>query len=268
MFFPFLSYPKLSHFQLHFRKINPVTALSPTLTSSSSRLDFFLMGGQEKKIDQRTRKEIITAFTVSSHHKYAGIDLMQNCDLPPPSKVFVGPDETIVFPMNRACDAVGKEGEEEQRDGRHYGTYGGENGGGDDRDKIELLKALRASQTRAREAEKKAAVLRKERDGLSVALVEEAMQLFAYRQQVRLLELQVLHLRLLWPEKKLVNCCADTIGSSSMEDGSDGERSNVKFVLALALTLGIGVTTVLACKYFFADVCCTFQKGRLVDYSL
>ncbi|RYQ83234.1 uncharacterized protein LOC107621793 [Arachis ipaensis] len=250
MFFPFLSYPKLSHFQLHFRKINPVTALSPTLTSSSSRLDFFLMGGQEKKIDQRTRKEIITAFTVSSHHKYAGIDLMQNCDLPPPSKVFVGPDETIVFPMNRACDAVGKEGEEEQRDGRHYGTYGGENGGGDDRDKIELLKALRASQTRAREAEKKAAVLRKERDGLSVALVEEAMQLFAYRQQVRLLELQVLHLRLLWPEKKLVNCCADTIGSSSMEDGSDGERSNVKFVLALALTLGIGVTTVLACKYF------------------
>ncbi|KAL1289967.1 hypothetical protein AAHE18_20G095800 [Arachis hypogaea] len=142
------------------------------------------MGGQEKKIDQRTRKEIITAFTVSSHHKYAGIDLMQNCDLPPPSKVFVGPDETIVFPMNRACDAVGKEGEEEQRDGRHYGTYGGENGGGDDRDKIELLKALRASQTRAREAEKKAAVLRKERDGLSVALVEEAMQLFAYRQQV------------------------------------------------------------------------------------
>ncbi|KAL1336568.1 hypothetical protein AAHE18_10G072000 [Arachis hypogaea] len=184
------------------------------------------MGGQEKKIDQRTRKEIITAFTVSSHHKYAGIDLMQNCDLPPPSKVFVGPDETIVFPMNRACDAVGKEGEEEQRDGRHYGTYGGENGGGDDRDKIELLKALRASQTRAREAEKKAAVLRKERDGLSVALVEEAMQLFAYRQHVRLLELQVLHLRSLWPEKKHVNCCADTIGSSSMEDGSasDGER--------------------------------------------
>ncbi|MED6112434.1 hypothetical protein PIB30_061700 [Stylosanthes scabra] len=213
------------------------------------------MGGQEKKIDQRTRKEIIMGFTVSSHHKYAGIDLMQNCDLPPPSKVFVGPHETIMFPMNQPCDVVVKEGEEEQQDGRHYGTFGGENGGSEDIDKVELLKALRASQTRAREAEKKAAVLRKERDCLSVALLEEAMQLFAYRQQVRLLELQVLRLQLLRPEKKPATyCCSDTVpegttGSSSMEDSYDEERSSVKWVLTLALTLGIGVTTVLACKY-------------------
>ena len=211
------------------------------------------MGGQQKKISQRARNEIMR-FTVSSH-KDAGLDLMQNCDLPPPSKVFVGPDETVMLSMNRACNIAGKD-EEEQQHSKHYGTFVIENGVDEDNDnKVELLKALQASQTRAREAEKKATVLRKERDGLSVALVEEAMHLFAYRQQVRLLELQVLHLKSLWlrQQQPAMSCCCAAppegdIGSSK-EGGHGEERPSVTWVLALALTFGIGVTTALACKY-------------------
>src|ERR1044072_3640586 len=142
------------------------------------------MGGQQqKKIGQRARNEIM-GFTVS--HK---LDLMQNCDLPPPSKVFMGPDKTVVLSMNRVCNIAAEE--EQEQDSKHLPSYAIETGD-DYRDKMELLKALQASQTRAREAEKKAAVLRKERGDISIALLQEAMQLFACRQQVRLLELEVL----------------------------------------------------------------------------
>ena len=33
----------------------------------------------------------------------SGIDFMQNCDLPPPLKVFTGLDKAIVSSMNRVC---------------------------------------------------------------------------------------------------------------------------------------------------------------------
>ncbi|XP_057431294.1 uncharacterized protein LOC130724138 [Lotus japonicus] len=183
------------------------------------------MGGQQKKIGQKVRNEIM-GFTVS--HKPAGLDLMQNCDLPPPSKFFMGPDKTVILSMNKVCNIAG---EEQDQDSKYFHGYAIKNSGDEDRDKMELLKALQASQTRAREAEKKATVLRKERDGLSIALLEEAMQLFACRQQVRLLEVQVLNLQ-------------------SNEDGDD-EETSVARILALILSLGIGVTTALACRYKF-----------------
>ncbi|KAL2332742.1 hypothetical protein Fmac_013955 [Flemingia macrophylla] len=174
-------------------------------------------------------------FTVS-HNKPSGFDLMQNCDLPPPSKVFMGTtDRSVILSMNRVYNISGKE---EQQGGENSGAYRIENGY-DDRDKMELLKALQASQTRAREAEKRAAILRKEREGLSMAFLEEAMHLFAYRQQVRLLELQVLHL------KQSLRLHQQPDG-----DGHDDESASVAWVLALLLSLGIGVTTALAWRYY------------------
>ncbi|KAJ1398536.1 hypothetical protein SESBI_31015 [Sesbania bispinosa] len=108
--------------------------------------------------------------------------------------------------------------------------------GEDEKGKVELLKALHASQTRAREAEKKISVLRKERDGLSIALLEEAMQLFAYRQHVRLLELQVLNLQSLWLQQQqpaMSGCCArqreGDVGLSN-ENGHDDEEHQVLVV--------------------------------------
>lgn len=192
------------------------------------------MGGQQNKIGQRTR----------NYQKPAGFDLMQNCDLPPPSKVFMGPDKTVIYSMNRVCNISGKE---DQQDSKHYSPYRLENDYDDDddeKDKMELLKALQASQTRAREAEKKVSVLNKERDGLSIALLEEAMHLFGYRQQVRLLELQVLNMKSLWLQQQPEGA----VGSLN-EDGRDEETTSVAWVLALIFSLGIGVATALACRY-------------------
>lgn len=207
------------------------------------------MGGQQKKISQRTRNHVM-GFKVS--HKPAGFDLMQNCDLPPPSKVFLGSDKTVIFSMNKVCNISGKE----EQDSKQYGTYQLKNGDAE-KDNMELLKALEASQTRAREAEKMAAILRKERDGLSIALLEEAMQLFACRQQMRMLELQVLKQQQpLWlqqqPAMSMFGCYARSsegaVGFPN-EDGHNEKTTSVTWVLALIFSLGIGVATALAWGY-------------------
>lgn len=180
------------------------------------------MGGQQKKI---------MGFKVS--HKSVGFDLMQNCDLPPPSKVFLGSDKTVILSMNKVCNISGRE---KGRDSIHQLENDD-----DEKDKRELLKTLKASQIRAREAEKMAAILNKEKDGLSVALLEEAMQLFACRQRVRLLELQVLNLQqkpaMLMPAEE------EAVGLPHEETVS------VSWVLALIFSLGIGVATALAWGY-------------------
>jgi hypothetical protein len=157
-----------------------------------------------------------------------GVDLMQNCDLPPPTKVFTGSDTTVVSSMNRILSVTGKEDDNEEF---HVYISGSEN------EKLELLKALRLSQTRAREAEKKAATLVKERDCVSNAFLQEATQLFAYRQWVRLLELQVTKLQ----SQKQKGCGYG--GSNGAEgllkegDGDGGEDgSGVTWFMALALS--------------------------------
>lgn len=194
------------------------------------------MGGQQKKISQAQIRNEIMGFTGS--HKPSGFDLMQNCDLPPPSKVFMGQDKSVMLSMNRVYNIAGK-GED------HSGAYRIENGD-DEKDKMELLKALQASQTRAREAEKMVAVLRREKEGLSMILLEEAMHLFAYRQQMRLLELQVLHLQ----QSLLLHQQPEGDEGSSKEDVHDEETSSFAWVLALVLSLGIGVSTALAWSYY------------------
>ncbi|KAF5747341.1 hypothetical protein HS088_TW05G00062 [Tripterygium wilfordii] len=80
-----------------------------------------------------------------------GMEMMKNCDLPPPQKVFSGSDETEILSMNRVCGMIGRE---------DNGEY----------EKLELAKVFRLSQMRAREAEKRAESLAKERDSIANVL--------------------------------------------------------------------------------------------------
>ncbi|KAJ0097245.1 hypothetical protein Patl1_28258 [Pistacia atlantica] len=104
-------------------------------------------------------------------------------------------------------------------------------------EKLELLKALRLSQTRAREAEKRAASFAKERDSLYCVFLEDSMRIFAYRQWMRLLEVQVSKV-----QKR------ESAGKEGDDDGEDGV--GVSLFMALALCLGIvGVGFAFGCKY-------------------
>ncbi|KAG2406813.1 hypothetical protein LR48_Vigan03g308800 [Vigna angularis] len=183
-------------------------------------------------------------FTVSLKPSPSGFDLMQNCDLPPPSKFFMGiPDKSVILSMNRVYDIAGK-GEEEDR--KDCGAYRMENDDDERNNKMELLKALQASQTRAREAEKKAVVLKKERECLEIVLLGESMHLFAYRQQVRLLDLQLLHLQQsLWLRQQ-----PEGDEGSSKGNRHGEETGSVAWLLALVLSFGFGVTTAISWRYY------------------
>ncbi|KAJ6289114.1 hypothetical protein OIU76_025001 [Salix suchowensis] len=103
--------------------------------------------------------------------------------------------------MNRAFSMAGRE-----HDHDDFDVYRG--CGGVNYEKLELLKALRLSQTRARDAERKAASLIKERDCVANALFHDSSQLFAYRQWVRLLEFQVLKAQeQQWKQQEKKLCC-------------------------------------------------------------
>ena len=119
-----------------------------------------------------------------------GVELIRNCDLPPPQKVF-------------------KSGMEE---------------------KMELLKALRLSQTRAREAERKAAKLMEERDCISRAFEDEARMVFCYRQSLKLLELRVFKLQKQEEEEE---------EEEEEESEKNGGNGGMKWVWALAICLSV-----------------------------
>ncbi|XP_054822740.1 uncharacterized protein LOC129321036 [Prosopis cineraria] len=181
------------------------------------------------------------ALTVSQKPVGASFDLMQNCDLPPPSKVFKGSDNKLMLSMNRRPSNILVKRE-----------YTGElvndqNDCDGNPDVLEILKALRSSQAREREAEKKSASLINERDCLSNALMKEAMQLYAYQQQVRLLEFQVSSL-----QQKMFRgfATSEEDEGSTREDDNEEEKINLVWILALALSWGMGVGTAIACRYF------------------
>ncbi|KAL6220125.1 hypothetical protein ACLB2K_007882 [Fragaria x ananassa] len=154
--------------------------------------------------------------------KSTGLDLIQNCDLPPPMKVFTGfADKTVVSSMNRICNMMTGEDHENSHELIDLGRG---DGGDQNSGKLELLKALRLSQTRARGAEKKAEKLAKEKECLSNALLAEAKELFAYRQWVRVLELKVSKLHSQYAEQEHQDC----YGCET-------------WIVALALCLGIAV---------------------------
>ncbi|KAI9165250.1 hypothetical protein LWI28_010460 [Acer negundo] len=163
----------------------------------------------------------------------SGIELMQNCDLPPPLKVFTGSDKRVISSMNRVFGQVGAEEDHDNWE------FDGENDG-----KLELLKALRLSQTRAREAEKRATNLTKERDCLSKAFLDDSLRLLAYRQCVKLLEVQVSMLQ--WQRQELEEepmCC-------DCDDDDIDNGVELSWFVALALCLGIaGVGFAFGCRY-------------------
>ncbi|XWS41618.1 hypothetical protein CRYUN_Cryun17cG0097800 [Craigia yunnanensis] len=177
----------------------------------------------------------------------SGIDFMQNCDLPPPLKVFTGLDKAIVLSMNKVC-SMGRENDEDDQLHQVYRNEGED-------EKLELLKALRLSQTRAREAERKVAGLAEEKERISNALMKDSLQLFDYRQRVRLLEIQVskLQSQLLKQEKNSIHCCDKPEGKRMVQEGIEGGNGDeMSWLVALALCLGIAsVGFAFGCRYLF-----------------
>ncbi|KAM3315807.1 hypothetical protein ACQJBY_034124 [Aegilops geniculata] len=96
-------------------------------------------------------------------------DLLLNCDLPPPAKLF-GPLPALHLQRERLESAGGAD----------------EKGNGDGKDS--LLRALRLSQSRAREAEEKLAAAAASSGGLAALLVRDAVALSAHRRWVMMLE--------------------------------------------------------------------------------
>ncbi|CAO2211264.1 unnamed protein product [Urochloa humidicola] len=104
-------------------------------------------------------------------HRPFTADLLQNCDLPPPAKLF-GPVPTL----QRLESAAGAD---------QKGDAGGGGGGGNN---DSLLRALRLSQSRAREAEEKLAAAGASNGELAALLVRDSVALSAHRRWVMMLE--------------------------------------------------------------------------------
>lgn len=116
---------------------------------------------------------------------------------------------------------------------------------GDDRDaKLGLLRALRLWQTRAREADAKCDAMDKERELLVLALMEDSMQLFAYRDMVRLLEFQVSKLQ------KKQQVCWDCVQTEKGE-GAEEADGGLTWIMALAFCFGISGFGSLGSKYYY-----------------
>lgn len=165
-----------------------------------------------------------------------GLNLLQNCDLPPPLKVFPGTaDKAVMSSMNKIWTIISQDDHNQDHLSIHTANKSEKD------DKLELLKAVRLSQTRAREAERKAAKLIKEREAIFNALLKDSSHLFAYRQLVRLLELQLSKLH-----RQQLN------GEVQGEGEGDGAAS-VSWVMALAFCLGVaGVGVAFGYRYFFS----------------
>ncbi|KAF0906341.1 hypothetical protein E2562_009703 [Oryza meyeriana var. granulata] len=141
-------------------------------------------------------------------------DLLQNCDLPPPAKLF-GPLPTLQRLENAAA-------------GTSPDRKSGDVDGGD-----RLMRGLRLSQSRAREAEEKLAAAGASNGELSALLVRDSLVLSAHRRWVMMLE----------AENSALRGAAGADGSAVEGDGEeeeDGARRGVAaWWLALAVCVGI-----------------------------
>ncbi|XP_019257725.1 PREDICTED: uncharacterized protein LOC109235936 [Nicotiana attenuata] len=162
----------------------------------------------------------------------SSLDLMQNCDLPPPLKVFSGPDKTVLSPTNNVWRVI------EEDDHKEANIEPKQELGSD---RFELLKALRRSQTRAREAERKYQALHKEKDALSNFLIEESARSRAYKNWIKVLELQILQLKTQQQQQQHVDRLDRT-----KEDEDKNAANGVTWFIAVALCLGIAA---IGCRY-------------------
>ncbi|KAM7276524.1 hypothetical protein ACFE04_018390 [Oxalis oulophora] len=155
------------------------------------------------------------------------VDFLQNCDLPPPHKVFSGLDKAVISPMNLVFSNTMKN--QRENDVLHENI--------DHNEKLGLLKALRLSQTRAREAERKTEMLVKEKENISNAFLHESMRLSAYRQWTRLLEIQVSKLQPQQQKRKF-----DGSRNSNKEGVHNEDDGNGMALWTVALALCLGIT--------------------------
>ncbi|MQM23757.1 hypothetical protein Taro_056825 [Colocasia esculenta] len=144
------------------------------------------------QLDRYVRDEmILTEGAVAVPHRAS--DLLLNCDLPPPLKVFpatprgIGDGVPVAGPPSPSPKPLKKPGP------RGADVDAEVDRGGDAQD--HLLKALRLSQTRAREAEKKAAALGEKNKQMASLLMEEFLRLYAHRQWLKLMEMENAWLR-------------------------------------------------------------------------
>ncbi|XP_008805917.1 uncharacterized protein LOC103718746 [Phoenix dactylifera] len=171
-------------------------------------------------------KEMLMGFEFSNRTSGAA-DLLQNCDLPPPLKLFSSIEDDdkknkISTPLLWLTkDDIDPGSRANQWDDEWGLDHGGENSS--------LLRALRRSQTRAREAEKAASLANARNEQMAALLLEKSLRLSAHRQWVALLEVEVsmLQEKMLWSETE--------------EHGEgDAVPASATWCLALALCLGVG----------------------------
>ncbi|WCJ31940.1 hypothetical protein M5689_013391 [Euphorbia peplus] len=171
------------------------------------------LSSDNQKLNSRNKDNENDYFMGAILSPKSGVDLMLNCDLPPPTKLFTGPDQMA---LSRAFGLIARE-EQHEETMNNLDVYGTE--------KAKLLKAVALSQTRAREAEEKATRLVKEKDMICNAFLKESMQLLAYRHWIRFLEIQVFKLQQENNKKSVSDC----------EDMMDG----FSWFAALAICFGI-----------------------------
>eukprot|EP01018_Ginkgo_biloba_P028698 Gb_12433 [translate_table: standard] len=105
------------------------------------------------------------------------------------------PLSSAVSQTNELPNALRSSSASSQERTRKRSSYGGMEAIENNYEKSDLLEALRHSQTRAREAEKIATLVFSEKEKLLSLLFREASHLFAYRQWLRLLEIETRQLK-------------------------------------------------------------------------
>uniref|UniRef100_A0A0D9X916 Uncharacterized protein n=1 Tax=Leersia perrieri TaxID=77586 RepID=A0A0D9X916_9ORYZ len=175
-----------------------------------SERDMLLMaaGGEHQKLSRRP----------------FAADLLQNCDLPPPAKLF-GPLPTLQRLENAAAGT--------SPDQKSGGIDGRGGDGGD-----QLMRALRLSQSRAREAEEKLSAAGASNGELSALLVRDSVVLSAHRRWVMMLEAENSALKG-GGAGAGVDVSAMEDGSEEEEDSGGGRRGVAAWWLALAVCVGI-----------------------------
>ncbi|KAL5705119.1 hypothetical protein ACHQM5_023462 [Ranunculus cassubicifolius] len=198
-----------------------------------------------------TEEEFMIMGAVKKKGSCYSPNLLQNCDLPPPVKVFTGADEIVLNSIKSKASNTSKiTNEVEKRDLPRSKSS-------EENDKVDLMKALQLSQSRARTAEKKASQMAEERDRLSSLFLKESLRLFAHRQWMKLLQLEVSHLQSHKQKNQhqhSCNHCKKKLdrdeGSSDAEDGENAGSLSWYMTLAICLGIaGVGVAVGLGYRY-------------------
>ncbi|RWW38998.1 hypothetical protein BHE74_00055711 [Ensete ventricosum] len=207
--------------------------------------------------DGHLEREMLLGFDLSKRSSLCGADLLQNCDLPPPLKLFSPVEQgDKKAARSEGCCVAG--GEVDRWDGDENPS---------------LSRALRLSQTRAREAEKRLSQEHSRNQDLVGLLLADSLRLSAYRRWVELLEVEVsvLQKRILRPAQ----------GGELGDEGSDPAAA-MSWWCTLALSLGIvgvgfasprfvemaGCTSSAMGVLLLFLLCCTMWTASATDHTV